>query len=130
MYIIKGQDCAKCKIVQALLTLKGVDFAEELSDIFSLETKTNKLIHIENIIRYIDDRFPVPQLITGEIPHRAILIELVHHIGNNPLIVEKLIANADPFINGTHISILDILAYVYTQNKYYKAFMHEVIYDD
>ena len=127
MYIINGNGCPKFRIVKAMLDIKGVEYDVAGSTAFNLQTKTTKLIHIENIIRYLDDRFPVPQLITGEIPHRATLIELVHHIGADPTIVEKLIDNANPFINGTHISILDILACVYTENMEYKLFMQDII---
>ena len=127
MYIIEGNDCPKFRIVKAMLDIKGVEYDVIGSPTFSLQTKTTKLTHIENIIRYLDERFPVPQLISGEIPHRAVLIELVHHIRKDPRIVEKLIMGADPFINGSHISILDILACVYTRNLEYKCFMQEII---
>lgn len=127
MYIINGNGCPKFKIVKAILEIKGVEYDVAGSQIFSLQTNHTQLIHIENIIRYLDERFPVPQLISGEIPHRAALIELVHHIGKDPRIVEKLILNASPFINGKYISILDILAFVYTRNQTFKRFMAEVI---
>jgi hypothetical protein len=127
MYIIHGNDCTKLRTVQAILKVKGIEHRIQAGPIFSLETNHSKLIYLENIIRYLDDRFPVPQLITGEIPHRAVLVELVHHIGTDPRIVEQLVTKADPFINGKHISILDILAYVHTRNQPYKQFMEEVI---
>ena len=127
MYIIHGCGCPKFRIVKAMLTIKGVEHDVSGATTFSLHTNHTNLIHIENIIRYLDERFPVPQLISGEIPHRAALIELVHHIGKDPRIVEKLILNADPFINGKHISILDILAFVHTRNKTYNQFMAGVI---
>jgi len=127
MYTIHGDDCTKLQTVQAILKVKGIEHTIQSGPIFSLETNHSELIYIENIIRYLDERFPVPQLITGEIPHRAVLIELVHHIGKDPRIVEQLVRKADPFINGKHISILDILAYVHTRNQVYKQFMEGVI---
>lgn len=127
MYIIKGRGCPKFRTVKAVLDIKGVEYDVIESTIFSLKTNHTELSYIENIIRYLDDRYPVPQLISGEIPHRAVLIELVHHIRKDPRIVEKLIAKADPFINGKNICILDILAFVHTRNQPYRLFMSGVI---
>jgi len=123
MLILKGSN----PIIRNILTLKGLPFTEQPAVSLSLETRDFELKDFDTIIQYIDERYPIPQIISGDVENRARIRELSKYLLQSPEECERLAKSANPFIFGKTVTLADLIAVEYTSNVKFKKFMTSVI---
>jgi len=127
MYRLKGNGCVKFKIIEAIIKLKGIKYKTEEYQNVELITRENVFSNVPTIILYLDSRYPVPELISGTPIERAQLCQAATFIHQLPSEANGLAKNANPFVFGSKLTLIDILVWAYTTDKSYKAFMDGVI---
>ena len=125
MLILKGHS----NIIANTLKLKGVPFEHKKAEanVPILVTRNFELHGLHSIIQYLDERFPVPQLISGDADNRARIRAISRLLIKNPSYISDLIKQADPFILGNHLTVIDLIANELTTDSTYKQRIHGVI---
>ena len=93
----------------------------------TLKTKYFDIQDRELIIQYLDEKYPTPQLIRGDVDNRTRLKLLTQYVHKNPLIANELAREADPFVFGDQITIIDLLVADYSQHQPFNNFIQGVI---
>ncbi len=96
-----------------------------------IEGRDIRLMHEEIIIRFLDECYPTPQLIAGDCKERAsihVFIEHIKHLPQNA--ISSLINQADPFISGKAITLIDMILYRTSSDQAYKKFIQKAIYNN
>lgn len=118
-------------LIKQTLRLKGIPFTELPGEQTVLRTRTMDLWDEDAIVHYLDERFPVPQLINGDIENRARIRMIRRLAESNPQLCDDLIQHADPFIFGDSITLVDLVVYnackETSRNKQFKAFIDKVL---
>lgn len=123
MLILKGPS----PIIRNILTLKGIPFTEEESDMLALETRDFELRDFDSIIQYIDERYPIPQIISGDVENRARIREISKHLLQAPQQCEQLALDAAPFVFGDTITLVDFIVAEHTSNSKFKNFFNSIL---
>lgn len=125
------------ELITDILKIKGIEYEvapgqpPDIPDYYTgtiLETRDFILIHDRIIADYLDERYPIPQLIAGNFRERAhikIFIEHLKHV--SPKALGVLVAQANPFIFGKAITIIDLILYRTSSDQAYRSFIQKVI---
>jgi glutathione S-transferase len=124
MLKVKGHN----QIIQNILQIKGVPYEAEPGEL-ALETREFELRDFFNIIHYLDERFPIPQMINGDVENRARVRELSSALLHQPETCEELAKSANPFIFGPAITLVDLIVLQNTTHDPFKQFMRKVLGD-
>lgn len=125
MLTIKGKN----SVIENALRIKGVPYEQKPGEGISLSTKEMELTDEDTIIHYLDERFPVPQLISGDVDNRARIKMLYKIIQKEPDRLNEIIGEAKPFIFGPYITLVDLLAYEHCNDDSYKKRIERVIHE-
>jgi glutathione S-transferase len=128
MYNLKGSGTA-FHLITSILKLKGVDFKTEDTPNVELHTRENIYYDTATIVHYLDERYPVPQLISGDPVNKARLRQMCKYVHRNPELADGMARRADPFIFGDKITLLDMIVLVHTTDTPFLKFMDQVIND-
>jgi glutathione S-transferase len=109
-----------------MMKVKGLHYEKRDGDL-ALVTKHLTLRSKGMILNYLDEKYPSPQLICGDVDNRTRLRLLYDHIKNNPLLSTALAREASPFIFGEQITIIDLLVAEYSEYEPFNKFIRSVI---
>lgn len=114
-------------LVQNILKLKGVPFKTVKNPKLTLVFKELELNDLTTIIQYIDERYPIPQVISGDIENRARIRELSSMLLNDPSHCDNLARGAKPFVFGPAITLIDLIVFEHTSNEAFKATIQKIL---
>lgn len=116
-------------IINDILKLKRLKYLPQSGEQLALKTRSLEIQGQEDIIQYLDERFPMPQLISGDIDNRARIRMLYRLIQQDLAVCDDLAAEASPYIFGGVLSLIDLLVYRNTTNIKYIRFIEGIIHD-
>jgi hypothetical protein len=114
-------------LVQNILKLKGVPFTTEENTKLSLIFKELELSDLNTIIHYIDERYPIPQVISGDVENRARIREICSLLLHDPSHCDQLASTANPFVFGPAITLVDLIVFEHTSNTPFKQRIHKIL---
>lgn len=115
------------KLVTDVLRVKNLKYKKYASDYLYLETKELIIEGVLSIIEYLDERFPVPQLITGDLEDQWRLKLSAKILIEHPEKCEEAVQYANPFITGSTVTILDLITANNTKNNRYKEQIRRIV---
>jgi glutathione S-transferase len=121
MLRVKGDN----QLIKNVLRLKGVPFTEDLANDNALTEKELALKDQDTIIQYLDEKYPIPQLITGDVENRARVREIGKYITAQQS--NALAALAAPFVFGANVTLVDLIVAQHTTNVKFKGFIESVL---
>jgi hypothetical protein len=128
MYHLEGSGPG-FNLIYAILKLKGIEFEAKEAPITQLITRENRFSDLSTIVHYLDERYPVPQLISGDPVNKARHRQICKYIHRNPALANGIAARANPFVFGEKITLLDLIIWVHTDDEPFLKFMDTVIND-
>lgn len=114
------------QLIENTLKIKGVTYQKEPGAL-ALITRNFTITDPRLILDYIDERYPSPQLIKGDVENRTRLKLLADHIRNNPQAATDLAREADPFVFGDQITLIDLLVAEHGCYEPFNQFIEGVI---
>jgi glutathione S-transferase len=114
-------------LTQNVLKMKGIPYTIEPSDTFYIETRDLILSDPITIINYIDERYPIPQLISGDLANRTRIRELASIALKDKDVCDRLALIANPFVFGDTITLVDLIVFEKTSHIPYKDYMFEIL---
>jgi len=121
MLKIKGDDT----LIKNVLRLKGIPFNEDPAADVALTDKELALNDQTTIIQYLDEKYPIPQLIGGDVDNRARIREIGSYITTQQS--NDLAMHAAPFVFGVNITLIDLIVVNLTSNHKFKVFVESVL---
>jgi hypothetical protein len=115
-------------VIEDILKIKGIQYTHiKTGSTLALETQELLIEGSDLIIQYLDERYPIPQLISGDVNNRIRIKQLALMLAQKPQIWGQAVAKANPFILGEQLTLLDILAANHSGDKSYNQFIKQVI---
>ena len=114
-------------LTQNVLKMKGIPYSVIPCDTFSIETRDLILSDPTTIINYLDERYPIPQLISGDLANRTRIRELASIALNDKDVCDRLAVIANPFVFGDTITLVDLIVFERSSNKAFKDYMFEIL---
>ena len=114
-------------LTQNVMKMKGLLYTTEISDTFYLETRELIISDLMTIINYLDERYPIPQLISGDLDNRTRIRELASITLNDKALCNRLAEIASPFVFGDTITLIDLIVFEQTRNQAFKDYMFNIL---
>ena len=116
-------------LIENILKLKKLNYVKkDEDDRLCIKTKTFEVLGEDIIITYLDERHPMPQLISGDIENRARIRMIAKALQKYPIPCNDLANNADPYVFGEHITLVDLIVMEHTDNEEYKRRINRTIH--
>lgn len=115
-------------LITTILKLKGVPYNIQANADFLLKLREIELGTLESTVNFLDERYPVPQLILGDTFNRARIREVAWRLmqADAQELCDKLAQDADPFIFGQHITLVDLIVAERTKHTPFIDFIRTV----
>lgn len=115
-------------LVINVLKVKNVRYAQEKhSPELAIEAQGLYINKLERIIDYLDERYPVPQLISGDLENRTRIRLIADMLMEDPSKCDELAANADPYILKGGITLIDLIVACKTTNERFIKWIKESV---
>ena len=114
-------------LTQNVLKMKGIPFTLEPGEHFFIETRELILSDPMTIINYLDERYPIPQLISGDLANRTRIRELATITLKDKEVCDRLAEIASPFVFGDTITLVDLIVFEKTSLTTFKNYMFELL---
>jgi glutathione S-transferase len=114
-------------LTQNVMKMKGLLYTTEPNDTFYLETRELIISDPLTIVNYLDERYPIPQLISGDLDNRTRIRELASITLHDKALCNRLAEIACPFVFGDTITLIDLIVFEQTSNQVFKDYMFEIL---
>ena len=115
------------ELTENMLKMKGIPYSKETNDAFYIETRDLLLSDPMTIINYLDERYPIPQLISGDLANRTRIREMASIALKNTEVCDSLANTASPFVFGDTVTLVDLIVYERTSNEHFKNYISEIL---
>lgn len=115
-------------LIRNILRIKGIPFEQQEQPEPSIETQGLELNDLATIIQYLDERYPIPQIISGDVENRARIREISSTLMQNPEHCDTLAQHANPFVFGPTVTLVDLVVLEHTNNEPFKRFINKIIH--